>query len=69
MDSPSAQHAAPQAHNVGMEAHRAVGVEESGRDGDGNRVVMLAGDAGDAGDGHQYRHPSKGWERSRSRMH
>ena len=40
MDSPSDQQAAPKAHNVGMEAHRAVGVEESGRDGDGNRVSV-----------------------------
>ena len=41
MDSPSDQHAAPQALHVGMEAHRAAWGEESGRDGDGNRVVML----------------------------
>ena len=54
MDSPSAQQAAPKAHNVGMEAHRAVGVEESGWDGDGNRVeawamaISIASPAGDA---------------------
>ena len=43
MDSPSDQQAAPEAHNVGMEAHRAVGVEESGRDGEGNRVGVGVG--------------------------
>ena len=54
MESPSDQHAAPKALHVGMEAHRAVGVEESGRDGDGNRVaawamaISIASPAGDA---------------------
>ena len=39
--APATDNPRREAHHVGMEAHRAAGVGESGRDGDGNRVAVL----------------------------